>query len=459
MILRSIRSKLTLWYTCVLALVLTVFALLIYTVLVRALAQQTDRNISEVTSNVTAAVQSEHEDGDERFRSAEDTIREALDEFHSVDYSFVVTAADGHVIANTSHVTLDPSAGFQDQFFTVRADRRPFRVGRFELSVGDAKYHLFVVYSLEDQRELEETVRNILFAGIPLFLLVAAAGGFFLARRTLRPIGIMSGQARKITADNLHERLPIKNPNDELGSLAISFNEVLDRLDREFERQRRFMADASHELRTPLAIVRGESDVALLQDKRTPEEYKESLRIVNDESTRLTKIVDDLFILARADAGGIGAEMRDVYADEILADCLVSVRTLADSRSISINSTTAELPVVGDEGLLRRLFLNLLDNAIKYNYYGGVMEVSVNGTAVEIANTGARIPDEQVGLIFERFYRSQKERPADGSITSGSGLGLAISKLIAELHGARIDYSHAGVMNIFTVTFPAITSS
>jgi len=453
----SIRLKLTLWYTAVLALILTAFALLTYSLFVRALAQQTDNNIQEVATNLIATLEGEQDDAGEQARSDDETVRGALDEFRSPDYKFIVLSGNGRLVEDTGHISLDMPTEPASPFFTVRAVHQPFRVGRSEVTVGKSRYQLYVVYSLADEREQEESVRDIFLVSVPLSLLLAGLGGYFLARRTLGPISAMSERATEITSANLHERLPVKNAKDELGTLAGAFNDVLDRLDREFEHQRRFMADASHELRTPLAIVQGESDVALLKDERSVDEYKTSLRIVNDESKRLAKIVEDLFILARADAGGIRTEMRDLYVDEVGADCVVAVRTLADSRGVTIELSASELYVVGDENLLRRLFMNLLHNAIKYNFPGGSINVRVTANQIEIANTGRPIPDDQVELIFERFYRSHKERSDDEVTTSGSGLGLAIVKLIADLHGASIAYSRSGPFNVFTVIFPNTT--
>jgi signal transduction histidine kinase len=216
------------------------------------------------------------------------------------------------------------------------------------------------------------------------------------------------------------------------------------------------MADASHELRTPLAIVRGESEVALSKDSRTPEEYQESLRIVNDESKCLTEIVEGLFTLARADSGELKANVREVYLDELVADCVRSIRTLAEKRDIKIDLSSEETIIRGDEALLRRLFLNLFDNAVKYNVDHGTIGIKVANNTVTVANTGEPIGKDHEKLIFERFYRIEKNRShKHESMMSGAGLGLSIAKRIAELHGAEIRYSRSNVgENIFEISFP-----
>ncbi|MCY7346557.1 MAG: hypothetical protein LH614_10110, partial [Pyrinomonadaceae bacterium] len=238
----------------------------------------------------------------------------------------------------------------------------------------------------------------------------------------------------------LHSRLSVKNEIDEIGSLAGDFNQLLERLENYFERQKRFMADASHELRTPLAIVLGESEVALAKEDRPNEELRESLAIVIDESRRLTKIVEDLFMLSRADSGQYKTNFKQVYLDEILTDCVRNMRVLAEKRQISINLATVETELSGDEQLLRRLFLNLLDNAVKYNRAGGNITINLSDKTVTISDTGTGIAPEEQTKIFERFYRTDKSRNrVEDSNTSGAGLGLSIAKRIAELHQAELE--------------------
>jgi signal transduction histidine kinase len=254
----------------------------------------------------------------------------------------------------------------------------------------------------------------------------------------------------------LHERLPVANAKDEIGKLAIAFNELLDRLDIEFDRQRRFIADASHELRTPLAIIRGESEVALSKETRSSADYQESLKVVNDEGKRLTKIVEDLFTLARADSGNLKANLDNLYLDELVADCVRLIRTLADKRELKIEFHGEETQIKGDEALLRRLFLNLMDNAVKYNIVGGSFTIDVIKNKVTIANTGDEIPKDQQRSIFDRFYRVETSRGhEDETMMSGTGLGLSIARSIADLHHTTLEYSRNDKgENVFTVVFP-----
>ena len=197
--------------------------------------------------------------------------------------------------------------------------------------------------------------------------------------QSLAPVVEMGDRAARISAANLGERLPVQNERSELGRLARIFNDLLARLNLSFEQQRRFMADASHELRTPVAIVCGESEVALSQAARSAEEYRESLSILHDEGQRLTRVVEDLFVLARADAGQYQLADANFYLDETLGECVRAVRSLAAQRSVELQyqNSDDELPFRGDEGLIRRMILNLLDNAIKYTPAGGHVGVEL----------------------------------------------------------------------------------
>ena len=454
----SIRVKLTFWYICVLALIIVAFAVATYSVFVKSLQKETDENLTEMAKTLAASVSS-NRDEDEIELTTDYLVKEALDEFRFRDFLFAVFTNDDKLIAKTTEIELPSdlrSAIDQEGFGNISLGGQPSRVFLTLFRMEENNYKLYVFHSIGDQIALEDRLRRVFYLIAPLLLLIAGIGGYFLARANLKPIATMGDRAKRITAANLDERLPIKNAKDELGNLAIVFNELLDRLDIEFDRQRRFMADASHELRTPLAIIRGESEVALLKETRTSAEYQESLHIVNDESRRLTKIVNDLFTLARADSGELKANLRELYLDELVADCVRSIRSLADKRKITIDFNGEETQVKGDEVLLRRLFLNIIDNAVKYNIDGGKIKIIVAENAVEVSNTGEGIPEDEQYLIFERFYRVEKSRAQKNeTMMNGAGLGLSIAKWIADLHRAELKYSRNGDgENIFKITFP-----
>ena len=454
---RSIRVKLTFWYISVLALIFAVFAIGTYTLFLRAVHEETKTNLSEMTENFVTSSHQLQAEKPQGF-GPEALINEVLDEFQFRDYRFAVFSQDNSLVGKTIEPELTPetiSMVSDGKFAQVLIENESYEVFEKPFNLEGKPFKLFVFFSLADQMAIESRIRNILLIFAPVLLLLAGIVGYFLARKSLRPVAVIGERAKQIGADNLHERLPVANPNDEIGNLAVLFNQLLDRLGDEFDKQRRFMADASHELRTPLAIVRGESEVALQKDDRTKAEYRDSLKIVNDEGKRLSKIVEDMFTLARVDAGNIQASFREVYLDEIVDECVKKIRTLTEQRNITVRFRSEETKAFGDEALLQRLFLNLLDNAVKYNQPNGRIEVTVAHQSVEVRNTGPEIPAEKRELIFERFFRIDKahSRQVD-TLTSGAGLGLSIAKWIADLHNAEIELSRSdNGENIFLVTF------
>jgi len=270
----------------------------------------------------------------------------------------------------------------------------------------------------------------------------------------------MSTQAGKISASNLHDWLKIRNESDELGHLAKSFNELLDRLDASFEQQHRFMADASHELRTPVAILRGEAEVSLSREARSQEDYRESLGIVRAEAGRLSQIVEDLFTLARADAGQYPLVKREFYLDELVAEAVHSARALAVEKEIALLcETSQECLFFGDEGLLRRMVMNLVSNAIKYTPRGGRVTVACRAAAncfeLIVSDSGPGIPAELQARIFDRFFRVDSARSREDGDKGGAGLGLSIARWIAEAHGGSLELTSSGAKgSIFTAFLP-----
>jgi two-component system, OmpR family, sensor kinase len=442
----SIRTKLTLWYTAVLTVIIAGFAVLTYSVMVNALDRDMNIRLTEMARNFNVALKAEQED-EENDSNHLDSLNETISEMRFRDYYFLVISGNNEGIATTfeSYPFLPPD--WKAPFFDVTYGSEKYRGHTSTFDMGGSQYRLLVFHSLKEHETLKWRIAGIFMAAVPFALLLGVGGGYFLARKSLRPVVEMGSQAARIGADNLSERISVKNKRDELGSLAATFNELLARLDSSFEQQRRFMADASHELRTPLAIVRGESEVALSKADRTVGDYHESLGIVHDESRRLTKIVEDLFTLARADAGQFEPHFAPVYLDEIVSDSVRSIRVLADHKTVGLSfSAPVEMPFEGDEELLHRLFLNLLDNAVKYSRPGGAVSVICDSTdggfSVAISDSGEGIPAEEQEKVFERFYRLDKARSRSGnSSTSGAGLGLSIAQWIAEMHWGSIRIS------------------
>jgi signal transduction histidine kinase len=284
------------------------------------------------------------------------------------------------------------------------------------------------------RRQHAETLRATAL-GILVGLAIAAIGGWFIGRQTLRPLTRMAHQAREINERTPTARLTGPPVNDELGDLAASFNELLDRLAAALNLQRQFMADASHELRTPVSVVRTATQVTLAQSIRTSDEYRESLAIIGEQATRLSRLVDAMFLLSRAEAQGVPLRPEFLNLDDLLAESVRAARVLAEQRGVSVaTGGDEEVGLTGDDALLRQMVGNLLDNAIRHAAAGGSVTARLkqsNGrVALRITNDGDGIPSDHQGRVFERFVRLGE--------SNGAGLGLPIARWIAEAHGGTL---------------------
>jgi two-component system, OmpR family, sensor kinase len=297
-----------------------------------------------------------------------------------------------------------------------------------------------------------ELVRAML-TGVLVALLAAGLGSWIIGRHALTPLTDMAVQATRINEHDPRGRLSSPHTDDELGQLTAAFNGLLDRLAAALDQQRQFMADASHELRTPVSIVRTASQVVLAKADRSPAEYRESLEIVADQATRLTGMVDAMFLLARAEAHGVPLSREFVNLDDLLHECARALRVRASQRGVSLTlSGDQEVAFSGDDGLLRQMVANLLDNAIRHAGADGQVTADlqrVNGHfCLRVTNDGGAIAPSDQQRIFERFVRVG---PSDGA-----GLGLPIARWIAEAHGGSLDLqTSAPGETTFVVTLPA----
>jgi heavy metal sensor kinase len=324
-----------------------------------------------------------------------------------------------------------------------------------------ASYLIVLSQSLNPIKEELRTLREIFYVAVPLALALAWIGGWFLARKSLGPVVKMSEAARRMGVDKPEQRLPIANPRDELGQLAVTFNELLSRLNAAIAQQRQFMADASHELRTPISVMNTTAQVTLEKTRRDEAEYRDAITIMAEQTRRLARIVEDMFTLARADAGRRELQKASLYLDELIAETVHAARVLAERKGVTVAfDQPAEAPYFGDEELLRQLVLNLLDNAIRHTPAEGTVTVQLSrqdsAHVVSVADTGGGIPLEAQPHIFERFYRSDKSRTREGEANgSGAGLGLSIARWIAEAHGGQLDLLSSDERgSVFVATLP-----
>lgn len=296
----------------------------------------------------------------------------------------------------------------------------------------------------------------ILLFSLPIFIVAAGAGGYWVINRALQPLDEMTRSAERISSRNLNERLPIVKTGDEVETLTVSLNRMIARLEESFQHISRFSADASHELRTPLTVLRGELEL-LLQRRAETEDTSEILATALEEVDRLTKIVESLLAISRLDAGEARMEREQVNMGELVATTADQMRLLAEDKNISLHCEAKEnVEVEGDPSRLKQVIVNLLDNAIKYTPENGMVEVKIcaeNGNAVvEVEDNGAGIPADALPHIFGRFYRVDKARSRQ---MGGTGLGLSIVKSICTAHGGRVEArSKEGQWTCFRVELP-----
>lgn len=454
----TLRWRLTLWYTVLLGVPLVAVAVGCYALFARTLASRTDAFIGDALTAFARELVAERRAA----AGAVPAIRSTVAEVRFRDLSMVVLDSGGRVVSATGDAgarvaadrvgaALRTSARAPTLALTAHAPQGDWRVLARPAPVEGERFELAAAYPLAQTDAVLERVRRALAVAVPLLVLCAATGGYFLAMRGLAPVSAMSARAAAIGATNLRERLPVQG-GEELAGLARVVNDLLDRLEASFGQQRRFMAEASHELRTPTAILRTEADVTLAQAHRTEAEYRASLTVMRDAARRLTRIVDDLFLLARADPGAVEARRDEVYLEELVHDVTRAVRRLADSRRVRVElREVVEAPVVGDADLLGRLLLNLLDNAIRHSPAGAAVTIGLSRRdgrcEIAVVDAGPGIPAAERDRIFERYVRLA---PSDGAgaeagpdaapaRASGAGLGLAISRRIAEAHGGTLE--------------------
>ena len=473
----SVRIRLTFWYLLIFAALLMAFSFLLYELLARELHQHLDQAVMNTARTTAAGFQGQML---ENQYNAIVATAHTLIEFRPHNTYLAVLTAQQQLGASyydeMSMPTNEPmiqepilAAWLQESkskqapvlqtvkgFGTAGGRLAVMLIPKAETDTTNSECFVVVAQSQEEMQQHLATMRRIFYLSLPLMLLIAGIAGYFLAQKSLAPVAAMSAQAESINASNLHERLQLRNPHDELGRLANVFNALLARVNRSFASLRTFTADASHELRTPLAIIRGEADVALSQP-RTLLEYQETLAIVRDEARRLSRIVDDMLALARADAGGHQLNCTALYLNDLVEESCRSVQTLAAHKNISVHcESLPDIEFCGDEELLRRMIVNLLDNAIKYTPSNGSVRIELSETRthvrLRVIDNGIGIPAAAAAQVFDRFYRVDKARSrAEG----GSGLGLPIVKWVAEAHQGTVKLeSHPGIGSEFVVELP-----
>ncbi len=464
----SIRLRLTLWYTGLLAVILCILTVGALSFIRRALIAEMDTTIRGQADGVIALFREEN-DPLTVLISGRARIP-AIDVFASQVY-VQIRGRDGQIVQRSSNLGELSLPGNAEAFranlagkaalYEAREQDRHLRIYSAPIML-HSRQVIGVVEVGQSMATLDATLRTLqwaLISGSLAALALATVVGIFVARAALRPIDAITRTARQIAAGRglteLGHRLTIRQPNDELGRLASTFNEMLDRLESLFETQQRLIADVSHELRTPLTTLRGNLDLLRRGAIDDPQLREDALAAMEAEAERMSRLVSDLLWLAQADAG-VQLQLKPVELDTLLLDVYRQALVIAGGRVQVQLGHEDQAIVAGDADRLRQALLNLVDNAVKYTPAGGRVTLSLHRepgwVRITVADTGIGIAPEDLPHIFERFYRVDKAR---SRALGGTGLGLSIVQWIAQAHGGQITVeSRPGVGSEFTLWLP-----
>ncbi|HET7293335.1 MAG TPA: heavy metal sensor histidine kinase [Vicinamibacteria bacterium] len=456
---RSLRTRITLWYGAIIALCLVAYSAAVGTFFTAHLEAELDRRVHE---DVELAARALLVDGQGRPSWAGGLLGKRVDEEEGGGHWIEVWSTQGERLLATGTIdALDlggaPEAGSHHQARTLVLPVGPVRVMTETVGVGGRRFLVRAALREAAARRQARTLWLELGLVSLAVLGLGGLGGHVLARRSLGPLARMAENARRITAEQLHERLPVERSSAELDQLGEAFNETLARLERSFDQLRRFTADASHELRTPLTALRSVGEVGL-RSARSEDEYREVIGSMLEEVDRLSRLADELLMLARAEAGGARLRLEPVDLAALAREMVESLAVLAEERRQLLEARDEGWPLVvqGDRLALRQALLNLVDNAIKYAPEGSCVTVATKagagGATLEVRDEGPGIPAEHRERIFERFYRIDKSRSRE---MGGAGLGLSLVKWAAEAHGGRVELETAeGGGSTFRLVIP-----
>lgn len=450
---RNVRLSLTAWYAAAMVVVLAIYAGSVFVIVTRTASRALDNRLHGDFLWVQATI-------NQRPEGALEAVEGDVSGEEDIPW-LQVSDLDGQVLYRSQYSERlpIPTGGWRTASAVERIRSVPFERVTFRVLSGPSRLRGQQVFIQVARSEapLQEEVQNLLFIfafGLPVGVGAAGLGGYTLAYRALRPIDRMADRAQFITAERLSERLPVDNPDDELGRLATVFNETLGRLEWSFDQMRRFTADVSHELRTPLTAIRSVGEVALRGERDAPA-YRSVIGSMLEEVDKLANLVDRLLSLSRAETGHAKLARETVDLRALASEVVSHLGVLAEEKTQTLSVEGDAQPRCHcDRAVLRQALINLVDNAIKYTPEGGRIRVRIAeisaAAVIEVIDTGPGVSTEAGARIFDRFYRAT--HPED---LSGSGLGLSIAKWAVEVNGGRLALESApGGGSLFRITLP-----
>ena len=457
---RTLRVRLTAWHVTVMIVVLAIYVAAVLLIVTRNASRALDARLRSDIRWAAGMAQRDPDGSLSWFEGDPGSEDSPWLQVWSADRSLIYrTAVARRLPVPASETLLDSADG---RIVAVPSEPAPFRVLGRRIAIGGEPVIAQVGRSEALMRQEIAELALVLLLGLPLSVVAAGLGGYYLARRALAPLARMTDRARAITASSLGDRLPIDDPLDELGRLAVVFNETLGRLEASFTEMRRFTANGSHELRTPLTAIRSVGEVGL-REVRDQASYRAVIESMLEEADRLSCLVDRLLTVSRADGG---ERMRTTPIDlaDLADDVAAHLGVLAEEKRQSMVVVQNGRPTCrGDQIVLRQALINLVDNAIKYTPAGGRIELRVAaaaaGAVVEVCDNGPGVPARQAPRLFDRLYRGGAPDPAGNGAApteaSGAGLGLAIARWAVEANHGRLSYERSDEAgSIFRIALP-----
>jgi heavy metal sensor kinase len=459
----TVRVQLTLWYVVAMVLVLSVYIAVVYAFVSRNASRSLDQELRREFQWAAATIDVDTA-GRVFMQMSEPQITYGDEELPWVQ----VWTGDGRLrlymtdeavrkpVPDATHLADFPEDDrMVFQSLTIAGQAGWMRVITRRFQIRNQPFILQVARSEDStRRDLRQLVAILAF-GFPIAIAVAGLGGYALARRALTPIERMTERAQHITAERLSDRLPVHNPDDEMGRLATVFNDTLARLEESFEQMRRFTADVSHELRTPLTAIRSVGEVGL-RGQRDSAAYRGIIGSMLEEADRLASLVDRLLTISRAQTGQDTPLREDIDLESMVSDVVQHLEVLAEEKGQTLTIDADNVPhALADRVVLRQALINLVDNAIKFTPPGGRITVKVEtpgAVTIDVIDSGPGVPPEASARIFDRFYRATAD-------ATGSGLGLSIARGTLERTGGRLTLESTGPNgSTFRITVPRSTA-
>lgn len=454
---RRIRVRLTVWYVFLLAIVLVLFSLVLFFSLKGSLLGEVDRGLRNSAGQVVSGL--DWEDSHLIVMESENS-QDVLTKMAAQGFLVVLSENNGRVLQSTGPYSevIGNKPTLVSGYRTLKTPKGDWRVYTVKISVPHKGQQLAlrVGESLSRTESALSTLLVLELVIVPITLCLAVVVGLFFAGRALKPVGRITELAASIDAVDLDQRLDLDLPDDDLGRLARTFDDMLQRLDQAFSAQKRFASEAAHELRTPLTIMKGNTEVALARE-RTAAEYREALTELEEEVDHLTLLSEDLLALSQADSDSAALDFQELDVGGVLDKAVTTLSPIAKQKGVRVKFERREqAPFCGDYSKLVRMFVNILDNAVKYCPPDSMVSVSLtqgsDGIDIEIRDTGPGIDPEELDHVFDRFHRSALARQMN---PGGSGLGLPIARWIAREHGGEIEVmSPPGEGATFKITLP-----